>query len=145
MRRVHAIPFRLGASPLFAHTGVDIVTPDELWHAWSFEPVVILLLVASAALYAAGIRNSRGAATSRLQAVTFALGWFALCVSQVSPLHQLGSALFSAHMTQHELLMLIAAPLLVASRPLATFLWAFPQRWRVALGDLAKSQIPRAA
>jgi putative membrane protein len=140
MRRSLAISFILCASPVFAHTGVDVVTPDELWHAWSFEPVVIFLLALTAVLYALGLRNSRGAATSRLQAVTFALGWCALFISQVSPLHKLGSALFSAHMTQHELLMLIAAPLLVASRPLATLLWAFPQRWRVSFGELAKTK-----
>lgn len=140
MRRFLAISFLLCTSPVFAHTGVEIVTPDELWHAWSFEPVVVVLLVLTAVLYTVGLRNSRGAATSRLHAVTFSLGWAALLISQVSPLHKLGSALFSAHMIQHELLMLIAAPLLVASRPLATFLWAFPQHWRVAFGEFAKTR-----
>ena len=38
--------------------------------------------------------------------------------------------LFSAHMTQHEILMLVAAPLLIMGRPLLLFLWAVPHKWR---------------
>lgn len=60
------------------------------------------------------------------RAVWFAGGWLALVVALVSPLDALGEQLFSAHMVQHELLMLVAAPLLVMSRPLAVFIWACP-------------------
>jgi len=38
---------------------------------------------------------------------------------------------FSVHMLQHELLMLVVAPLLVAGRPLAVFAWALPRRLRL--------------
>ncbi len=41
-------------------------------------------------------------------------------------------------MVQHEILMLISAPLLVLSRPLVTFLWALPFAWRRRLGQWAK-------
>jgi putative membrane protein len=34
-------------------------------------------------------------------------------------------------MFQHEILMLIAAPLMVAGRPILPWLWAFPERWRM--------------
>ena len=46
----------------------------------------------------------------------------------MSPLHPLGEVLFSAHMIQHEILMLIAAPLLVLSRPLIYLLMGSPVR-----------------
>jgi putative membrane protein len=46
--------------------------------------------------------------------------------------------LFCAHMTQHEILMLVSAPLLVISRPLVTFLWALPFEWRRRLGRWSK-------
>ena len=46
----------------------------------------------------------------------------------------MGDALFSAHMVQHELLMLVAAPLLVLGRPLAVFVWALPLSWRRRTG-----------
>jgi cytochrome c oxidase assembly factor CtaG len=138
MRQISAIAFFLCAVPVFAHTGVETVTPPELWHAWTFEPVVLTLLFVSGALYAIGSARSTFAASTRRQQLAFWSGWLALFVSQISPLHKLGEALFSAHMVQHELLMLMAAPLLVYSRPLATFLWALPPAMRVRLGGAAK-------
>ena len=62
-----------------------------------------------------------------LEVACFVAGWLALIIALVSPLHPWGSVLFSAHMTQHELLMLVAAPLLVLGRPMIPFLWAFPK------------------
>jgi len=56
----------------------------------------------------------------------------------VSPLHPMGEVLFSAHMAQHELLMLVAAPLLVLSRPLVPFLWGFPLPMRRTVAHWAK-------
>lgn len=51
----------------------------------------------------------------------------------LSPLHPLGEQLFSAHMAQHEVLMLVAAPLLVFSRMDQVVPWAFPLSGRKAL------------
>jgi cytochrome c oxidase assembly factor CtaG len=53
-------------------------------------------------------------------------------------MHAWGRVLFSAHMTQHEVLMLVAAPLLVLSRPIVLFLWAFPVQWSRRIGNVAK-------
>ena len=72
------------------------------------------------------------------QHVFFWCGWMSLALALISPLHPLGEALFSAHMVQHEILMLVAAPLLVLSRPLVTFLWGTPFAWRCNLGQWAK-------
>jgi putative membrane protein len=41
-------------------------------------------------------------------------------------------------MSQHEILMLVAAPLLVLGRPLIAFLWALPLNWSRGLGNIAK-------
>jgi putative membrane protein len=41
-------------------------------------------------------------------------------------------------MVQHEVLMLMAAPLLVLSRPLVPFLWGLPFRWRRTAGGWSK-------
>jgi cytochrome c oxidase assembly factor CtaG len=70
--------------------------------------------------------------------VYFALGWGTLVLALVSPVHAWGSVLFSAHMTQHELLMLVAAPLLVLGRPVVPFLWALPRPWALALARWSK-------
>jgi cytochrome c oxidase assembly factor CtaG len=58
-----------------------------------------------------------------------------LLVALMSPLHRLGGALFSAHMAQHELLMAVAAPLLVLGRPLVPFVWALSMSWRRTAGS----------
>ena len=64
----------------------------------------------------------------------FALGWTSLLLALDSPIHEIGEQLFWVHMTQHEILMLVSAPLLVLSRPLVPFLYAFSPsaRQRVA-------------
>jgi putative membrane protein len=130
----------LSPSLAFAHANPNIVTPDDLWHAWSFEPVVIVLLAVSALWYAFGLRRSHHAAATLSRQAAFWAGLFVLAASQISPLHELGGTLFTAHMVQHELLILVAAPLLVFSRPIPVFLWALPMRWRMRLGAISQSR-----
>jgi putative membrane protein len=51
----------------------------------------------------------------------------------------MGEVLFSAHMTQHELLMLVAAPLVVLGRPVVAFLWALPLDQARRVGGWSKA------
>jgi putative membrane protein len=111
--------------------------PDDLWTAWSFEPGIVIPLALAALLYLRGARLARGIAPR--QRACFWAGWTVLALSLVSPLHPLGEVLFSAHMAQHELLMLAAAPLLVLSRPLVALLWGLPLEWRRAAGAWSKT------
>jgi putative membrane protein len=112
----------------------------ELARAWSFEPIVVIGLVLSAWLYARGLRRlwhsgvPRG--IRRWEAWSYAAGWLMLFVALVSPLHAWGSALFSVHMTQHEILMLVAAPLLVLGRPMIALFKGLPRGWASALASL---------
>ena len=114
----------------------------NIWTDWEFDPGVAGPLAFSAVLYAIGSRRQLG--VSRVQQICFWVGWWSLVVALVSPLHPLGEALFSAHMIQHELLMLVSAPLLVLSRPLVTFLWAFPYNSRRRLGRWSKNDLVRS-
>lgn len=123
---------------VFAHVGKPL-EPHDLWRAWTFEPVTILLLAVSAAMYATGLTRlwraaGQGRGVRRRDAWSFAAGWLVLAVTLLSPLHALGGVLFSAHMAQHELLMTVAAPLLVIGRPLIPFVWALTPRWRRITG-----------
>jgi putative membrane protein len=95
-------------------------------------------LTASASAYAvgvgrlwrrAGVRHGLGI----FQVTAYAAGLGTLVLALLSPLDTLADVLFSAHMGQHELLMLVAAPLLVMGRPLYVVLWALPARARAAL------------
>lgn len=64
-----------------------------------------------------------------------------LAAAAVSPLHEAGESSFTLHMVEHELLMLVAAPLLVLSRPLETMLWAWPAQARKVMGRWALSSV----
>jgi len=58
------------------------------------------------------------------QALSFAAGWLVLVLALDSPIAAVSEILFSIHMTQHTLLMLVAAPLLVFGHPLTVSQWA---------------------
>jgi putative membrane protein len=118
------------ALSILAHGGKPHSLHD-LWRTWGTDPGVIIPLVLSVWLYGFGLwrlwrDGHSGRGIKRWEAACFAGGWFALVIALVSPLHPWGRVLFSAHMTQHEVLMLVAAPLLVMSRPLVVFLVALP-------------------
>jgi putative membrane protein len=61
-------------------------------------------------------------------------GLAALFIALVSPVDAVGAALFSVHMTQHLLLMMVAAPLVVLGDPVTVTLWALPIRARRSVG-----------
>ena len=132
-----------GADAAWAHAD-GIVRPADAWRAWSAEPAVLIALAAAAWLYARGMerlwrRAGTGRGVRRWQAGCFAGGLAVLFIALVSPLDALGGTLFAAHMVQHELLVLAAAPLLVLGAPLVPFTWALPPRWRVRIGGWGRT------
>jgi putative membrane protein len=106
---------------------------------WSLEPGVVTPLVISGALYARGVlelrARGRGRAVSPWEALSFGAGWLVIALALLSPLHDASEQIFSAHMIQHELLMAVAAPLLVLGRPMMVMLWSLPPRARHAAAD----------
>jgi cytochrome c oxidase assembly factor CtaG len=66
----------------------------------------------------------------------FVVGYTALLVALISPLHAVGEEFFSVHMVQHLLLSLVAAPLLLLSNSMPILLWALPRHERLRLGHL---------
>jgi cytochrome c oxidase assembly factor CtaG len=127
-------------TPLFfvAHAGHHHLEASEVMTWWTWEPLVVALLVISAALYVIGSR--RMGRVRKLNVVAFLGGWVSLVIALVSPLDALGGVLFSAHMAQHEVLMIIAAPLLVLGRPLIAMLWALPASWRLPIARFFQSR-----
>jgi putative membrane protein len=106
---------------------------------------IALLLAASATVYLMGLaRLWRHAGADhgvrRSNVLAFVAGLGALVIALLSPLDALSDVLFSAHMGQHEILMLIAAPLVVMGKPWLTGAWALPARLRARV--LSFSQAP---
>jgi len=99
-------------------------------------PEIDIPLITAALLYAIDARRSRG--VTRTQMACFWSGWAVLVIALVSPIHAWSEMLFWVHMTQHELLMLIAAPLLALSRPLVPMLWGLPAPERRLMGRFFK-------
>jgi len=60
----------------------------------------------------------------------FAGGLLSLAVALLSPIGVFGGLFFSLHMTQHMLLMVLVAPLLLLGSPVLPMLWALPERPR---------------
>jgi putative membrane protein len=88
-------------------------------------------LVSAGAVYAIGLARlwrhaGIGQGVTRAHASAFVAGWMTLVVALLSPLDEWSERLFSAHMVQHELLMVIAAPLIAVSSSLIAYLWALP-------------------
>jgi putative membrane protein len=126
--------------PAFAHEADGPQSVHQLVRAWEFDPVVIAALILSAWLYLRGVGRlwkivGVNGGVKKWEAICFWFGWFFTAVALVSPLHAWGEALFSAHMVQHEILMLIAAPLFVLGRPMIAILKALPGKWA---GQLAR-------
>lgn len=104
---------------------------DALAQPWAWEPGILAPLAASAVLYAVGSRRLRAterAAVGAWNRRAFWAGWLTLVVALVSPVHPISEQLFWVHMVQHELLMTLAAPLLVVGRPLVVCLRGLPAR-----------------
>jgi cytochrome c oxidase assembly factor CtaG len=115
---------------------------------WTFEPWLVGLLGGSAAMYALGLRRlwhraGRGRGIRPADAARFALGWLVLALAFLSPLDQLAARSFTLHMVQHELLMVVAAPLLVLGRPVEAFAWALAPRARSILAALPRNAVLR--
>jgi cytochrome c oxidase assembly factor CtaG len=114
---------------------------------WAWEPGIVLPLVVTGLMYASGVRAlwshrvRRGVQTWEVTA--FAAGWLVLALALVSPLHEASEQLFSAHMIQHELLMVVAAPLLALGRPAIVMLWSVPLTARRAVGRVVRAPVAR--
>jgi cytochrome c oxidase assembly factor CtaG len=113
----------------FAH---GVATPESVWSAWTWEPTVIVPLAIAAALYTRGSAVLRRAGTRRTpqREAFFYAGLVAVFLALITPLDAVAEALFSVHMVQHLLLILVAAPLLVAGEPSVRIALAIPAQAR---------------
>jgi putative membrane protein len=115
--------------------------------SWSFEPTVVIGLAVAAGLYIRGWRRLRrrgrgGRILKRWRAWCYAAGLTTVALALLSPIGTFDSLFFFMHMTQHVLLIMIAAPLLWLGAPMVPTLWAFDRRTRRRLGRLFHEDHP---
>jgi cytochrome c oxidase assembly factor CtaG len=145
LKRAALLAAALAPTPALAH--VPDLAADR--PGWTLEPWLLASLGVSLLLYALGAarlarRAHGGRGQLRRRSALFTAGWLTLVAAAASPLHQGGERSFTLHMVEHELLMLVAAPLLVLARPLGAMLWAFPVEARGVLAKLARQPAVRA-
>jgi cytochrome c oxidase assembly factor CtaG len=84
-----------------------------LWTQWTWDPVILLGILALLASYLAATKFRLSG-----RSTVFFAGLAVLCLALVSPIDTLSDEyLFSAHMLQHLMLILIVAPLLLLGIP----------------------------
>jgi cytochrome c oxidase assembly factor CtaG len=102
----------------------------EVLTQWSFDPPVVIGLILAAALYWRGWRPlaliGKGRPSRTWNALAFYAGLIVVGVALESPIDVLSASLFTFHMIQHLLLIMVAAPLLVLGDPGVTMLRGVP-------------------
>jgi putative membrane protein len=126
------------AGPLLAHGG-DVHGALE----WTFDPWIVVPLLVASVLYALGAmklsRRSRSRRFPNWPGVAFWSGVIMLVIALVSPVHYLGEHLFTFHMIEHEIVMAVAAPLIVLARPIGVLFWGLPRPLRRGAMRVVKS------
>lgn len=103
---------------------------------WSWDPAIIFGVALSAALYARGWLQLKHRHTT--SAACFAAGLAVVVIALCSPIGVYDGQLFSLHMTEHLLLALVAAPLLLLGKPLVSLVLGLPRQERRGAARLLK-------
>jgi len=138
MKYVSTLLLMFAVTPVAAH---DVSGALNSWLAWSYDPWLLTpLYVVGIGFYLGTQRVWHAAGFGRgvkvAQVAAFWSGWLVLALAITSPLHWLGERLFSAHMIEHELMMVVAAPLMAYARINGALLWSLPRGWRSLAGRL---------
>lgn len=101
---------------------------DFLLRGWVIEPFVVLPLTFAAILYFEGVRGARShhprSVWPRSRTAWYLGGIAVLFLALESPIDGYADRLFSVHMVQHTMIMLLAAPMLLLGRPVTLALMA---------------------
>ena len=121
-------------SPACAHVAAgDNALTD--WH-WRWDVTLVSFIFAM--LYVRGWLRLRkiGGEAKFSQIVFYALALGAIACALLSPLDDLASYLLIAHMAQHELLIMVAPPLILLANPVAILMWGLGGSSRMQAGNL---------
>jgi cytochrome c oxidase assembly factor CtaG len=115
--------------------------------SWDLRPEVIITLALAGIIYTLGWWRLRKRSSSRSKRsgwhvgaswrpVAYWGGLLILGIALMSPIDVLGTQLFTMHMVQHVLIVMIVPPLLLLANPLPYFLWGLPDKGRLRVGRL---------
>jgi putative membrane protein len=131
------------ALPVLGHGPVPAEPPTfvGLAFGWSFEPAVVLPLLATAWLWMRAVERVDKAhpdnPVPRRRSVFFLGGLLTIAIALQSGIGRYDTSLFSIHMVQHILLTLVAAPLIALGAPVTLALRvatpAVRRRWLLPL------------
>jgi putative membrane protein len=115
----------------------------EFVSAWDFSsPPAVLLLILVGAFAAGTIRLAiRSNTDSRFwfRFSASASGFILLAIALAGPLDRYSGELFSMHMSQHIVIAMFAAPLLLIARPMPAYIWSLPRPMRIGAGTALTS------
>jgi putative membrane protein len=118
----------VAAGPVLAHGPVPAEPPTaaSLLLGWTWEPVPTLAIVVTVAWWLWAVRRVDAVhprnPVPRRRTVAFLAGMLAIAFALISGIERYDTILFSVHMIQHVLLMLVAAPLLALAAPVTLVL-----------------------
>ena len=118
----------LAVPAALAH-GDEVPSPPDIaafLFGWSFQPLVVISLLAAAVAYLWAVRRVNAAHPANRvpldRPVFFLLGLACIAVALLSGIERYDTELFSVHMVQHMLLVFGAAPALVLAAPITLIL-----------------------
>jgi putative membrane protein len=126
---------------LIAHGDeIHSLNAPRAFSPWDLGALGMLVVVGS--LYARGalMLRRRGGVGRRFEPIAFAIGWGTLVFSILPPLDSLSIQFFSVHMIQHELMMLVGAPLVIFGRPLQRCVAGLPGALKRSAGRALRSR-----
>lgn len=129
---------------------VNDPTQRTTWSSWHLDPLVAIGTLLCVWLYARGLASiwsnaGRGKGIKRWRVLAFGSGVGFLILALCSPVDDAGNQLLAAHMLQHMLLILFAAPLLVLGAPVPVLIHGLPRSWRAATARFMHSPPLRTA
>jgi cytochrome c oxidase assembly factor CtaG len=122
------------------------LTPTRLLTEWTWEWSMALGIITAAALYIAGlvVLHRRGDRWPVPRSLSFLLGGLGtIAVATMSALGTYDTVLFSVHMVQHMILMIVAPMFLALGAPITLALRTLRQRPRALLLAVLHSRVAR--
>ena len=107
--------------------------------AWAWRPDVLAVLITLGTAYTIGwyrLRRQRARVAQAWRLAVYLAGLGTVGLALLSPIDTYASRLFLMHMVQHEILIMVAPPLLLLADPFPVLIWGLPRTVRRSVRHL---------